>query len=412
MKNIAIIGAGASGISAAIEALRTARETGVPVQVTVYEKLPRICKKILVTGNGRCNLSNRNIALQHYRGNKALVSSVLENRFSDSVGFFSSMSLLTKEESGRIYPKSGNASSVADALRYTCLSLGCKIAVNTPVTEIKRQNGGFLLNSTEFSDVLILACGGAASPVFGSDGSGYELLKMLGHKVTKIRPALNSVKCKGSFLKSLKGIRTDASAVLLLEEKAIFEDAGEIQFTHYGLSGIPIFNLSGLIDNEYAERYKITLDLCREMTPVQLNDFFVKAFKIGKPCAADVLSGLLPKRLGEVVLKRCGISPAEKPEELTVKECAAVAYTLKNFESLVIGTKGFSDAQVTSGGVASEEIDLVTLSSRIADGLYICGELLDADGICGGYNLHFAWTSGRTAGYNAVAGIMNNDKSK
>ncbi len=412
MKRIAIIGAGASGMSAAIEALRAAKDEGISVQVTIYEKLPRVCKKILVTGNGRCNLSNQSIALQHYRGNKALIGAVLNSRFSDSVGFFNSMYLLTKEENGRIYPKSGNASSVADALRFTCVSLGCKINVNTPVTEIKKQNGGFLINSTDFSDVLILACAGEASPALGSDGGGYKLLWQLGHKITKTRPALNPVKCKESFYRSLKGIRTDACVKLLFEDKAIFEDEGEIQFTHYGLSGIPVFNLSGLIDNNCAEKYKIKLDLCREMTIEQLSDFLEKAFKNMKPCAADVLSGLLPKRLGEVVLKRCDISPAENPEKLTAQEFAALTHTLKNFESLVDRTKGFSDAQVTSGGLASDEIDPVSLSSHIADGLYVCGELLDADGVCGGYNLHFAWTSGRIAGYNAVMRIINYDKSK
>lgn len=408
MKTIAIIGGGASGIAAAVEALRTVKERSLPAEVFVYEKLSRVCKKILVTGNGRCNLCARDIGAKNYRGDEKLINAVLMSRFSDTEAFLGSLGLLTFEEGGRIYPKSQSASSVADALRFTALSHGCKIVSDTPVTEIEKRGDGFLLNGGIFANAVVLACGGAASPAYGSDGSGYTLLKSLGHGITEIRPALVAVKCSDPFFKSLKGIRADASAVLSRGGKAIFKDEGEVQFTEYGLSGIPIFNLSGLIDTKNGANYKITLDLCREMAYDELCGFLDKAVKQNKPSAADVLSGLLPKRLGEVVLTRTGVSPAEKPRGENISK---IAHTIKGFDACVVGTAGFSKAQVTSGGIASKELDLASLSSRTVDGLYVCGELLDADGVCGGYNLHFAWTSGRTAGFNAVTGIFSNDKN-
>lgn len=408
MKTVAIIGGGASGIAAAIEALRTVKERSLPAEIIVYEKLLRVCKKILVTGNGRCNLCARDIGVKNYRGDKKLINAVLTSRFSDTKAFFDSLGLLTFEEDGRIYPKSQSASSVADALRFTALALGCKIVSDTPVTEIEKCGDGFLLNGGIFANAVVLACGGAASPAYGSDGSGYTLLKSLGHGITEIRPALAAVKCSDPFFKALKGIRADASAVLSRGGKTLFKDEGEVQFTQYGLSGIPILNLSGLIDTKNGTDYKITLDLCRELSYDGLCGFLEKAVKQNKPSAADVLSGLLPKRLGEVVLTRTGVSPAEK---LGTENISKIAHTIKGFGARAAETAGFSKAQVTSGGIDSKELDLASLSSRIAGGLYVCGELLDADGLCGGYNLHFAWTSGRTAGFNAVTGIFSNDKN-
>ncbi|HZK21456.1 MAG TPA: aminoacetone oxidase family FAD-binding enzyme, partial [Oscillospiraceae bacterium] len=402
MKKIAIIGGGASGLAAAIEALRLSKKRNIPISVTIYEKLPRICKKVLVTGNGRCNLCNADIKAENYRGNKVLINAVINSDFSDTLSFFNSLGLLLKQECGRIYPKSGNASSVADALRYTALSLGCEVSSDTEINKIERKGNGFLLNDKYTANAVILASGGAAAPYCGTDGNGYTLLGLLSHKVSEVRPALVPVKCGDSFFKSLKGIRSDAAAVLYYNGEKLYEETGEIQFTEYGLSGIPILNMSGLIDTGEKAKYKITLDLCPDMDYKNLYSFLETALSHGKPTVTDVLTGIIPKRLCEVLLKRIGISPLELPRNIKSDTISKIVNTIKCFNALVTGTNGFRNAQVTAGGLSSEEINLSTLSSKHIDGLYICGELLDAYGICGGYNLHFAWTTGRIAGYSAA----------
>lgn len=402
MKKIAIIGGGASGLAAAIEALRLSKKRNIPVSVTIYEKLPRICKKILVTGNGRCNLCNADIKTEHYRGDKSLISAVIDSGFSDTLSFFNSLGLLLKQESGRVYPKSGNASSAADALRFMALSLGCKVFSDTEINKIEKRENGFLLNDKYAADAVILAGGGAAAPYCGTDGNGYTLLRSLEHRVTEVRPALVPVKCEDLFFKSLKGIRADAIATLFCNSEKLYEEMGEVQFTEYGLSGIPILNLSGLIDMDEKLKYRITLDLCPDMDYNSLQEFLETAFSRGKPTAADVLTGIIPKRLGEVLLKRIDISPLETPNNITSDAIAKITNIIKCFDASVIATTGFKNAQVTAGGLSAEEIELSTLCSKHIDGLYICGELLDAYGICGGYNLHFAWTTGRMAGYSAA----------
>lgn len=406
MKKITIIGGGASGLAAAIEALRLSKKLNTPISVTIYEKLPRICKKILVSGNGRCNLCNTDIKAEHYRGDSKLIKSVIESDFSDTLSFFESLGLLLKQESGRIYPYSGVASSVADALRFTALSLGCEVISDTEINKIMKKGNGFLLNDTYTADAVILACGGAAASYCGTDGNGYNLLKSLALKVSKIRPALVPVKCDNLFFKSLKGIRADAAATLFCNSEKLYEETGEVQFTEYGLSGIPILNMSGLIDENKKSKYKITLDLCHDMDYKSLQKFLETALSQEKPTVTDVLTGIIPKRLGEVLLKRIDISPLETPNNIKIDTIAKIVNTIKCFEASVSGNNGFNKAQVTAGGLSSEEIDFSTLSSKHIDGLYICGELLDAYGICGGYNLHFAWTTGRIAGYSAAMKVI------
>ncbi len=396
IKNVGIIGGGASGLCAAIEALNTG------AAVIVYERLPRVGKKILSTGNGRCNLSNTHIDADCYRGDKTLVNAVLKSRFADTEGFFNSLGVLLTEEDGRLYPRSQSAASVIDALRFAATSLGCRFETDTPITDIRQLKDAFLLNNTFHADAVILACGGAASPDLGSDGSGFALLESLGHTVNAVRPALVSLCCADSYFKSLKGIRAKGGAILLCEGNTVGSDYGEIQFTEYGLSGIPIFNLSRFIDEKSNHRYVIHLDLCTDIPSSDLETFLLSFAAIGTiPTAADVLSGLLPKRLGEAVLKRCGISPADTPMVLAEK-APEIAAAIKSFAAQVNRTSGFRAAQVTAGGLSSKEINPVTLESKKVPKLYVCGELLDVDGICGGYNLHLAWTTGRTAGYNAA----------
>lgn len=409
MKKIAIIGGGASGLAAAIEALRLSKRQNTPISVTIYEKLPRICKKVLVTGNGRCNLCNTNITPAHYRGDELLINSIIKSNFSDTLSFFNSLGLLLKQENGRVYPKSGTASSVADALRFTAASLGCEVFVDTAITKIKKTGKGFLLNDKYAADAVILACGGAAAPHCGTDGNGFTLLSSFSHKAPKVYPALVSVKCGDSFFKSLKGIRADATAALFCNGNKLYEETGEIQFTEYGLSGIPILNLSGLIGATEKAGYKITLDLCPDMDNNSLYSFLETAFSSGKPTLADVLTGIIPKRLSEVLLKRINISPSKDPRTKNTDTALKITNTIKNFDANIIGTTGFRNAQVTSGGFSARDINISSLSSKYTDGIYICGELLDAYGICGGYNLHFAWTTGRIAGYNAAIKVTEND---
>lgn len=399
--DIAVIGGCASGLCAAVQAARL--HPGK--RVAVFERLPRVGKKILATGNGRCNLSNRS-ALTHNYTNSAFASPALHRHdVVDTLDFFARLGLLTFTDSeGRIYPLSNAASGVLDALRFAVDGLGITVICDHPVKEIKRSKGRFVIDSDFSAAAVILAAGGKASPSQGSDGSGYALAKQLGHTVTDLSPALVPLNADTAFTKPLKGIRIHKAALTLCSAgKKLAHSEGEILFTEYGLSGIAAMELASEVEkarrNVKSDCFTL-IDFVPDMNFEELT-YYLKLL-ISSTVSRDfdnLLSGLLPKAAGIAVCKAVKLySPSRKIDTLTQKELYSLASALKKTELKVTSSRGFDTAQVTCGGVNVNEIDPRTLESRLCPGLFFAGEIIDVDGGCGGFNLQWAWSSGLTAG--------------
>lgn len=387
MKNsIAIIGGGAAGIFAAITAARKGSA------VTIFEKNPRIGKKILSTGNGRCNFTNVNASKENY--NSDFVEKALDKLSAqDTMALFEDFGLLSMiEDEGRVYPASGQASAVLDVLRLELDRLGVAVRTEFDVAELQRKNDGFFVvcktGERHFADKVIVSTGGMAAPKSGSDGSGYKLLKRLGHSVTEIKPSLVQIKTS----KSIQGVRTHGRVTMENGKTAV----GEIQFNNYGISGIPVFGLS-----KYAKKGEgVVIDLLPDLTNEQVWKLLEK-----RPVQSmeTYMIGILNKGLGQMLLKECGISPLSKmSSELTASEKENIAKMLKKWRFEITGVMPWDNAQVTSGGISLDEINPETMESEIVKNLYVIGELLDIDGDCGGFNLQWAWSSGFVAGREAA----------
>lgn len=392
--DILIIGGGASGLAAAIEAARTSPDKSV----TVLEHLPKAGKKILATGNGRCNLGNLNAAAHKYT-NAAFALPVIEKFGVESlVDFFESMGLYTRADSeGRLYPMSNSAASVLDALRFECKKLGVNIICEEKATQIKKADSGFSVNGNITAKKLIIATGGKSAPSQGSDGSGYPLLKSLGHTLTPLAPSLVQIKTDTANIKSLKGVR--AKAKLTLSTSGSSE--GEILFTDYGVSGIAAMDLSRFIKQD--KKAEISLDLLPDFTQEEAKEIITRIARHNPAVPADgMLGGIIHKAIGTAAIKAAlGFLP-KTAEEIKPKQAAIIAATLKDFRLRVTGTKSYNDAQVTRGGADVSEFDNGTMMSKKVNNLFACGEVLDVDGACGGFNLAWAFASGRLAGKSAA----------
>ena len=383
--NVAVIGGGASGILAAIFAARKG------ASVTILEKNPRIGKKILATGNGRCNFTNVNACSKDY--NSDFVQYALE-KFTpaDVINFFKEAGLLSRTEAeGRVYPLSGQATAVLDVLRLELERLSVKVLAEFDVGKIEKKCDLFEISSQNQrlkANKVIIATGGMASPKSGSDGKGYELLKAFGHKTTKLIPSLVQLKTE----KSVGGVRAYGKVTT---QNGISE-TGEIQFNNYGISGIPVFGIA-----KYVKKGEnVFLDLLPDYTEEEV--FGILKTR-PKQTMETYLIGILNKALGQFLLKECGISPLSKMSDtLRDDEMMRIAKKIKSWRFDVTGTMPWENAQVTSGGIERSEIDEKTMESKLVKGLYVTGELLDVDGPCGGYNLHWAWASGKLAGSEAA----------
>lgn len=395
----AVIGGCAAGITAAINAKRLNPE----LNIVIIEKLPRLGKKILATGNGRCNLTNLNAVSADYK-NGEFVSVVFEKYPPEKViEFFESAGLMVYSDSeGRVYPRSNMAASVLDVLRFEFEGLGVDAICDMPVTEVKKKNGGFIINGEIECKKLIVAAGGKASASQGSDGSGYALAKQLGHSVTKLFPSLVPLTVSNN-VKPLKGVRARNVKLTLKSNDTVKQTQGELLFTDNGISGIAAMELAAaaeeLINAEKARAFTI-IDFFPDMSQKELIDYLLKIKDIKGYCTLDMLfAGILPKAIGIEICKASLLYKQErKISQLSYRELASAASKAKNFELEVTGTKGFANAQVTSGGIPVEEIDPETMESRICKGLYFAGEIIDVDAGCGGYNLQWAFASGLLAG--------------
>jgi len=390
---VAVIGGGASGIACAV----AVKKQNMNVTVTVYEKMPRILKKILVTGNGRCNLTNVGSSEKYFRGD----IEVLRYAFSkfppeSNIEFFNSLGLLTRTEAqGRVYPVSGQASAVVNALLCECERAGVRVLTDTEITEVRRSGNGFLLNGKYRADKLVIASGGSAAKAQGTDGGSFKLLKSLGIDIVKPVPALTGVVI-GGFPKSVKGVRNICTAELFIDGNSAYRETGEVQFNDYGVSGIPIMQLSGLVAENTGKNLCLTLDLLPDTDQIELTRFLLGQKKqYPEKTAEEWASGVLPKALGNYVLLLSGIKSAQRLSDIPDGKIKAFSGTVKRLELKPTGVRGFEYAQVTSGGVPKSEINLQTLECKKVKNLYVTGEAVNVYGLCGGHNLQWAWSSGR-----------------
>lgn len=402
-----MIGGGASGLIAAVFAARQARKRGLDVSITVYEANSRVGKKLLVTGNGRCNFTNESIRPENFHGERELAEAVYaEFTNDDTREFFESIGLYSRSDAaGRVYPMSSQATAVLDSLRYEAGRLGIRELTDTPVDSVRRHGKGFLLNERYYADRCILATGGKAAPVHGSNGSGYKLLEPFGIAVSPVYPALTPLVCD-AFPKNLKGIRAQGTITLKKAGNVLASDTGELQYTDYGLSGIPSMQVSRFAARELgkgSDAVYAYVDSCPFYTAEELKNKLLHLVENNPALPGELLlSGILPKRLGLCVLSDCSISPSREAGKLHSAVIEKIVSVIKNKKYRITSVRGFADAQVSCGGIRAEEIEPRTMELKKVRGLYVCGEIVNVDGDCGGYNLQWAWSSGVKAGISAI----------
>ena len=398
MTRVIVIGGGASGIAAALSAAE--REEN---EVLLLERQQRIGRKLLATGNGRCNLTNTGAALPRYHGaDPAFAAPALRAYPPRAIlDYFASLGLLTTEEyGGRVYPLSNSANSVLDVLRFELERRGVQQRCACPVQSVARERGGFAVTAEGerlHADKLILACGGAAGAKLGGVMDGYQLAKALGHKRTALYPALVQVVTEPSYPRALKGVRVQARLQLLQNGSAVAESEGEVQFTDNGVSGPAVFDLSRAVSTGCAGQ-ELKLMLLPQDEETLRGLLLRRREALPSLPVGEIFTGMLHNRLGRMAVRYSGVDAAKPLEELDARELHALAAACRDFRLPVRGTEGFDHAQVTAGGLRTEEFDPETLESRLVLGLFACGELLDIDGDCGGFNLQWAWASGRLAG--------------
>lgn len=381
-------------------------------KVTLLEHTDRIGKKILSTGNGKCNLSNRKLNESSYRSNCADFPMAVLSRFgvAQTVSFFEELGIVIKERDGYLYPYSGQASSVVEVLcselskRRVGVVTGCivekildhegELREYTVVTSRGRFHG----------DSVILAAGSMAAPSTGSDGSGYKLAKTLGLTVVKPLPALVQLRCKDKFYKQISGIRTDASVTITSGGEILASDRGELQVTDYGISGIPVFQVSRFAAKalDAGKKVEALIDFYPECGNTDVERMLDKRYSIEcEQCMDDFFTGWFNKKLGQLFLNLAGIDKKRAVKTLNAQEKALLILLIKEFRTEVSATNPFENAQVACGGVDVSQINSHTMEVKQRKGLYLIGELLDVDGICGGYNLQWAWSTGAIAGTHA-----------
>jgi len=404
---VAVVGGGAAGLTAAM----AARYNGA--EVTVLERLDRVGKKILATGNGRCNLSNTDLDIAHYHGlnPKFAFGALSRFDFYKTIEFFEKLGVAWKiEDGGKVFPVSNQASSVLDVMRYELETLGVETICAAEVREIEPKNGGFILHLGDGgrfkADRVIIATGGKAAPNLGSNGSGYQLAQKLGHSIVEPFPALVQLRLAADFLKQISGIKFIYLAEIQVLEKPLARAEGEVLFTDYGISGPPILALSRTAGEHLRRGEPVTLrlNLINYISREELESFIIKRLQQqSHKTLAFSFVGFINKRLVPVLLKEAGIGDIHKPAgQVTTAERNAIIDILQDWRFEVTGTNTWQQAQVTAGGVNVRDINQKSMASKLVPGLFLAGEVLDIDGDCGGYNLQWAWSSGYVAGVGAA----------
>ena len=398
MNTVIVIGGGASGIVAALTAAENKNN-----RVLLLERQQRIGRKLLATGNGRCNLTNTGAAPENYHGeNPAFAVPALEAIPPQAaLDFFHGLGLLTQEEEGgRVYPLSNSANSVLDVLRFALDKAGVEQRCSCTVRNVRREKQGFtveLENERIHGDRLILACGGAAGAKLGGVMDGYQLAKALGHKRTGLYPALVQLLTEPDYPRALKGVRVQCSLRLKRKAFLLAKARGELQFTETGVSGPAAFDLSRAAATG-GEGLSLHIALLPQRSGELLELLRRRREQYPELPASEMLTGMLHNRLGRMVVKYAGLNANAPLASLGEEELERLCSACLDFTLPVTGTEGFDNAQVTAGGLRTSDFDSRTLQSRLVPGLFACGELLDVDGDCGGYNLQWAWASGRLAG--------------
>ncbi len=451
-RQVVIIGGGAAGMTAAITAARAG------ASVTVLEHMGRVGRKLLSTGNGRCNFSNLDQKPEYYRCTQPDFPWKVVRQFpvEQAVEFFAGLGILAKERGGYLYPNSDQASSVLQVLRTELERLGVDVRTGCQVKDVRRRDG-WLAAETDagcfYADALILAAGSKAAPVTGSDGSGYDLAQRLGHRIISPLPALVQLRCAEPFYKQLAGVRTEARVDLYVKDEGgrvdsetakrndkaeradvgdmrpndrakshdvevgrtdagewrlAASDRGELQLTDYGISGIPVFQVSRYASCALHNRgqVKAVIDFLpgqtAEETAAMLRS---RADAMPEKTCEQWMCGLFNNKLSAVLLKRAGLNASRPAGEVTEAGWRALARQIRQFETVVKAANSYDHAQVCCGGVDVSEVKPESLESRKVRGLYFAGEILDVDGICGGYNLQWAWSSGAVAGCHAAEAV-------
>lgn len=404
MTDVIVVGGGASGLMAAI----TAASFGA--EVTLVEQNDRVGRKILSTGNGRCNYTNLYQEPSCYHCENASFPWGILQQFDagQTVEFFRQLGIYPKSRNGYLYPNSDQASSVLDVLRMECARLRVEILNERKCMEIRPEKLCFLVktNSGKLrARKVILAAGSKASAVSGSDGFGYTIVKELGHTLIPVLPSLVQLRCRESFYKSISGVRVQGQVSILADGKCIAKDKGEIQLTNYGISGIPVFQVSGAAA-EALYRKNTVMAVLDFMPDLEWEDFlqFLDTRVQTRPekTLEEFFIGLFPKKLCDLWIRLGKFPRGQRVDSIPRAQWKELAQRIKRFETTVAETNPFEQAQVCRGGVDTREVHPKTLESYLVPGLYFAGELLDVDGLCGGYNLQWAWSSGHVAGKEAA----------
>lgn len=403
--DVLIIGAGASGMVAAISAARKQKK------VCIIEKLDKAGKKLLATGNGKCNFTNAHMTVDCYGGDSAFIASVLQQfTVEDCLSFFHSIGIYPKNKNGYYYPNSEQASSIVTALLQELKKLGVTIVYETNVKDIISQNNKVIVETNKGAfkgNKVIIATGLLASPKLGSDGSLFDIIKNFGHRFTPILPTLCGFYCKGIPFKKVSGVRAQGTVTAVIDGRECAKDTGEIQFTDYGLSGIPVFQISRYLSKAVYQKSKVEIhvNLLPEFDRISLMDELNYRKSICKNQTAEyLLNGLLNQKLSNMILEKIHLDSDILISSLSQQELENIGYCIQNLKVKVTNYRDYEFAQVCTGGIPISDIDFKTLESKLVKNIHFTGEILDVDGICGGYNLHFAWATGKIAA-EAIAKI-------
>lgn len=401
--DVVVVGAGASGIMAAITAARRGKS------VAIIEHKDKPGKKLLATGNGKCNFTNEAMSKEYFRGDTSLIYFVLDEfTKDDTLSFFGELGIIPKCKNGYYYPNSESAVSILKALEMEMKRLGVRIYTSVVIKEIIKTDSQFDICVEGFKyvcDKLIIATGLLASPKLGSDGSIFPVVEGLGHSFTKLSPALCGLKCKGFNFVKASGVRCDAEISVWVDEERIISERGELQLADYGISGIPVFQVSRYASSAVMNDRKCEahIDFFPESSKGKLLEQLKNVCDIldSQRTSLDLLNGFFNDKLSIAILGYASISEQKKIEQLTDNDICDLVNAIKNTIVTVDAPRDYEFAQVCAGGLKTEEIDINSLESKLVKNLYFAGEILDVDAICGGYNLQWAWASGFVAGRSA-----------
>ncbi len=403
---IIVVGAGAAGMTAAIFAAKEGAD------VLILEHMETAGKKILATGNGKCNYTNSRQGVENYYGDDpAFVLPVMEQfSFDDTLSFFDELGIYPKEKNGYYYPASEQASCVREVLLRQLDLLGVNIVYNCGIRSIERQKDAFCFETKSgylYSRLCLMATGGCAAKKTGSDGSGFLYPQKMGHRIIDVVPALVQLQGKESFFKEIAGIRAEAVIKLYIDGRLAATESGELQLTDFGISGIPVFQLSRLAAKALKKRQNVCaqINFSPNLAEEELKKILARRFDRAGIDAAGALLGMYNRKLIPLFLRLARIDEKTDAENVSSKQLAGLAGVIRKFRVSIIGTKKFDTAQATAGGIDTKEIDNKTLESKLVRGLYFAGEMIDIDGRCGGYNLQWAWSSGYVAGTSAARKI-------